>query len=89
MTITQHAHIYRFHTSKFNFGEIFFLKFLSIQPLSRAGGGAALRRKEVMDDERQRQGNEKRRRRKKRVCVQQYNNLIKNVAASRGKAEAT
>ena len=33
MTITQHAHIYSFHTSKFNFGEIFFLIFLSIQPL--------------------------------------------------------
>ncbi len=41
-----------------------------------------------MDDERQRQRNEKWRRHKKRVCVQQYNNLIKNVAASRGKAEA-
>ena len=33
MIITQHAHIYSFHTSKFNFGEIFFLIFLSIQPL--------------------------------------------------------
>ena len=35
MIITQHAHIYSFHTSKFNFGEIFFLMFLSIQPLVR------------------------------------------------------
>ena len=33
MIITQHAHIYSFHTSKFNFGEIFFVIFLSIQPL--------------------------------------------------------
>ena len=33
MTITQHAHIYSFHTSNFNFGEIFFLFFLSLQPL--------------------------------------------------------
>ena len=33
MIITQHAHIYSFHTSKFNFGEIFFKIFLSIQPL--------------------------------------------------------
>jgi hypothetical protein len=33
MTITQHAHFYSFHASNFNFGEIFFLKFLSIQPL--------------------------------------------------------
>jgi len=33
MIITQRAHIYSFHTSKFNFGEIFFLIFLSIQPL--------------------------------------------------------
>jgi hypothetical protein len=33
MIVTQHAHIYSFHTSKFNFGEIFFLIFLSIQPL--------------------------------------------------------
>ncbi len=33
MIITQHAHIYSFHMSKFNFGEIFFLIFLSIQPL--------------------------------------------------------
>ncbi len=29
----QHAHIYRIHTLHFIFGEIFFLKFLSIQPL--------------------------------------------------------
>jgi len=34
MIVTQHAHIYRFLTSKFNFGEIFFLIFLSIPPLS-------------------------------------------------------
>ncbi len=33
MTITQHAHIYSFHTSKFIFGQIIFLKFLSIPPL--------------------------------------------------------
>ena len=33
MIVTQHAHIYSFHTSKFNFGEIFVLIFLSIQPL--------------------------------------------------------
>jgi hypothetical protein len=33
MIVTQHAHIYSFHTSKFNFGETFFLIFLSIQPL--------------------------------------------------------
>ncbi len=32
MIITQHAHIYSLHTSKFNFGEMFFLIFLSIQP---------------------------------------------------------
>ncbi len=32
MTITQHAHIYGFHTSNFNFGD-FFQEFLSIQPL--------------------------------------------------------
>ena len=44
MTIIEHAHIYRFHTSNFNFGEIFFQIFLSIQPLSLSwsegdGGG--------------------------------------------------
>ncbi len=33
MTITQHLPTYNFHTSNFNFGEIYFLKFLSIQPL--------------------------------------------------------
>ena len=33
MTITKHAHIYNFHTSKLNFEEICFLKFLSIQLL--------------------------------------------------------
>jgi hypothetical protein len=33
MTITQHAHIYSFHTSNFTFGQIIFLKFLSIPPL--------------------------------------------------------
>ncbi len=32
MTITQHLHIYNFHTSNFNFGETI-LKCLSIQPL--------------------------------------------------------
>ncbi len=34
MTITQHAHIYSFHSSNFNFGD-FFLIFLSIQPLTK------------------------------------------------------
>ena len=34
MIVTQHAHIYSFHTSKFYFGEIFVLIFSSIQPLS-------------------------------------------------------
>jgi hypothetical protein len=29
MTITQHAHIYSFHTSNFNFGEICFLFFIN------------------------------------------------------------
>jgi hypothetical protein len=29
----QHAHIYRIHTLHFIFGEIFFLKILSLQPL--------------------------------------------------------
>ena len=38
MIVTQHAHIYSFHTSKFNFGEIFFLIFLSIQPLFMSHG---------------------------------------------------
>jgi hypothetical protein len=33
MTITYYLHTYNCHTSNFNFGEIFFLKFLSIQPL--------------------------------------------------------
>jgi hypothetical protein len=33
MTITHHAHIYSFHTSNFIFGQIIFLKFLSIPPL--------------------------------------------------------
>ena len=33
MIIAQHAHIYRIHTLHFIFGEIFFLKILSIQPL--------------------------------------------------------
>jgi hypothetical protein len=34
MINTQHAHIYRIHTLHFIFGEIFFLKILSIQPLN-------------------------------------------------------
>ena len=33
MTITQHALLYNFHTSDLIFEEIFFLKFLSMQPL--------------------------------------------------------
>jgi hypothetical protein len=33
MTINQHAHIYSFHTSNFIFGQIIFLKILSMQPL--------------------------------------------------------
>ena len=33
MINAQHAHIYRIHTLHFIFGEIFFLKILSIQPL--------------------------------------------------------
>jgi hypothetical protein len=33
MTITQHALFYNFHTSNLIFEEIFFLKFLSMQPL--------------------------------------------------------
>ncbi len=33
MTITQHALLYNFHTSNLIFEEIFFLKFLSMQPL--------------------------------------------------------
>jgi hypothetical protein len=41
MIVTQHAHIYSFHTSKFNFGEIFFPIFLSIQPLVRCLSYAA------------------------------------------------
>ena len=32
MTITQHANIYSFHTSNFNFGEIFFLIFINTAP---------------------------------------------------------
>ncbi len=32
MTITQHAHIYSFHTSNFIFEQIIYLKFLSIPP---------------------------------------------------------
>jgi hypothetical protein len=34
MINAQHAHIYRIHTLHFIFGEIFFLKILSIQPLT-------------------------------------------------------
>ena len=34
MINAQHAHIYRIHTLHFIFGEIFFPKFLSIQPLA-------------------------------------------------------
>ena len=33
MTINQHAHIYSLHTSNFIFGQIIFLKILSMQPL--------------------------------------------------------
>ena len=33
MINAQHAHIYRIHSLHFIFGEIFFLKILSIQPL--------------------------------------------------------
>ena len=36
MIVTQHAHIYSFHSSKFNFGEIFFLIFLSYSPYLRS-----------------------------------------------------
>ena len=36
MINAQHAHIYRIHTLHFIFGEIFFLKILSIQPLTLA-----------------------------------------------------
>jgi len=35
MTITQHALLYNFHTSNLIFEEIFFLKFLSMQPLAQ------------------------------------------------------
>jgi hypothetical protein len=34
MINAQHAHIYRIHTLHFIFGEIFFLKILSIPPLT-------------------------------------------------------
>jgi hypothetical protein len=37
MINAQHAHIYRIHTLHFIFGEIFFLKILSIQPLVLCG----------------------------------------------------
>ncbi len=37
MTITQHAHIYSFHTLNFIFGQIIFLKFLSKPPLFKWG----------------------------------------------------
>jgi hypothetical protein len=49
MINAQHAHIYRIHTLHFIFGEIFFLKILSIQPLpmagmaATAGGGSGVR----------------------------------------------
>jgi hypothetical protein len=38
MINAQHAHIYRIHTLHFIFGEIFFLKILSIQPLAKGEG---------------------------------------------------
>jgi hypothetical protein len=41
MTFSQHAHIYSFHTSNFNFGD-FFQEFLSIQPLVARQDGDAL-----------------------------------------------
>ncbi len=33
MTITQHAHIYSFHTSNFNFGEFCFNFFINSAPI--------------------------------------------------------
>jgi hypothetical protein len=42
MTITQHALFYNFHTSNLIFEEIFFLKFLSMQPLLKAGTATAM-----------------------------------------------
>jgi len=39
MTITQHALLYNFHASNLKFEEIFFLKFLSMQPLTKGAGG--------------------------------------------------
>jgi hypothetical protein len=39
MTITQHALLYNFHTSNLIFEEIFFLKFLSMQPLDMGSQG--------------------------------------------------
>ena len=35
MTITQHANIYSFRTSNFNFGEIFFLIFYQYSPYQK------------------------------------------------------
>jgi len=40
MTITQHAHLYNFHTSNLIFEEIFVLNFLSMQPLIVASTAA-------------------------------------------------
>jgi hypothetical protein len=40
LNITQNLHTFNFHTSNFNFGEIFFLNFLSIQPLAGGSNGA-------------------------------------------------
>jgi hypothetical protein len=39
MINAQHAHIYRIHTLHFIFGELYFLKILSKQPLSMCNGG--------------------------------------------------
>jgi hypothetical protein len=35
VTLTQHAHIDRFPTSNFNFGQFFFIFYLSVQPLAQ------------------------------------------------------
>ena len=38
MTLTQHAHIYRFPTSNFNFGQFFLIFFINAAPTTVASG---------------------------------------------------